>query len=88
MNTTQIERILQRDPYCKKIFKGVCNRDQIKRVSYPSAYVINSDPSTRLGKHSIAVFFHRRGNGQYFDNYGLPPKVLGFTEFMNRNSKK
>ena len=88
MNTAQIERILRRDPYCKKIFKGVYARDQIKRVSYPSAYIINSDPSTRPGRHWIAVFFDRRGNGQYFDSYGLPPKVLGFTEFMNRNSKK
>ena len=86
MNTAQIERILRRDPYCKKIFKGVYARDQIKRVSYPSAYIINSDPSTRPGRHWIAVFFDRRGNGQYFDSYGLPPKVLGFTEFMNRKS--
>ena len=85
---TQIERILRRDPYCKKIFKGVYASDQIKRFSYPSAYVINSDPSTRPGKHWIAVFFDRRGNGQYFDNYDIPPKVPGFTEFMNRNSKK
>ena len=88
MNTAQIERILRRDPYCKKIFKGVYARDQIKRVSYPSACIINSDPSTRPGRHWIAVFFDRRGNGQYFDSYGLPPEVLGFTEFMNRNSKQ
>ena len=82
MNTIQIERILRRDPYCKKIFKGVYARDQIKRVSYPSAYVINSDPSTRCGKHWIALFFARRENGQYFDSNGLPPKVLGFTVFI------
>ena len=88
MNTAQIEWILRRDPYCKKIFKGVYARDQIKRVSYPSAYIINNDPSTRPGRYWIAVFIDRREIGQYFDSYGLPPKVLGFTEFMNRNSKK
>ena len=65
MNTIQIEWILRRDPSCKKSFKGVYAQDKIKRISYPSAYVINSDPSTRPGKHWIAVFFDRRGNGEY-----------------------
>ena len=51
MNTLQIERILRKDPYCKKIFKGVNARDEIKLVFYPSAYVINGDPSTSPGKH-------------------------------------
>ena len=73
MNIIQIELLLRRDPYCRKIFKSVYARDQIKRVSFASGYVINSDSSTRPGKHRIAVIFDRRGNGlhSYLDSYGL-----------------
>ena len=65
-------------PTAERFFKGVYARDQIKLVSYPSAYVIISDLSRRRGKHWIAVFFERSRNGQYFDSSGLPSQVVEF----------
>ena len=56
MNSDQIERILSQDPYTKQVFKDVCPRDRLPAsISYPSAFVLNTDPSWRKGKHWIAV---------------------------------
>ena len=87
MNTVQIQRLLNKDPFAKSIFKKVCAKNQLQRVDYSSAYVINSQPSSKPGEHWIAVYFDKHGKGEYFDSYGLPPSVNGFTTFMERNSK-
>ena len=86
MNTDQIEFLLKKDLYSQKIFKNVCAKDFLPKVVYPSAYVINSDPSSKPGEHWIAVYFDKNGKGEYFDSYGLSPDMLGFTDFMNANS--
>ena len=86
MNTQQIEAILNRDPYCKNVFKKVCARDQIEKPTFPSAYVINSDPSNKPDEHWVAVFFDEKGRGEYFDSYGFPPHVLNLESYMNRYS--
>ena len=86
MNTNQIERLLKNDPYTRRIFKKACAKDQLQHVTYPSAYVINTHPSSKPGEHWIAVFFDNNGKGEYFDSYGLPPDMLGFAGFMNQNS--
>ena len=88
MNTQQIEQILKKDSQTKKIFKKVCALDQLKTPSYPSAYVINSDPKNRPGEHWVAVYFDRCGRGEYFDSYGLPPDLLGLNTYMDNYSVK
>ena len=88
MNTIQIERFLKKDPYARKIFKKACARDQLKRVTYPSAYIINTHPSSLPGKHWIARYFYENSKGKYFDIYGLSPQLHRFTDLMDRNSKR
>ena len=51
MNTLQIERLLKKDLKTKNIFKKVCGLDQLEKPTFPSAYVINSDPSSEPGEH-------------------------------------
>lgn len=87
MNTQQIDSLLKRDPFSKKIFKKVCALDQIEQPIFPSAYVINSDPSNKPGEHWVAVYFDKNGKGEYFDSYGLPPSFLDLDEYMNRHSR-
>jgi len=58
----------------------------LPHVTYPSAYVINSDPSSKPGEHWIAVYFDKNIKAEYFDSYGLSPDMLDFTDFMNANS--
>ena len=69
MNTIQIERFLKKDPDARKIFKKPCARNQLKHVTYPSAYVINTHPSSLHGEHWIAMYFDENGKGEYFDSY-------------------
>ena len=88
MNTNRIERLLNKDHFAKNIFKKACAKDELLHVNYPSAYVINSHPSSKPGEHWIAVYFDKHGKGEYFDSYGLPPSVNGFTALMERNSKE
>ena len=61
MNTLQIERLLKKDLKSKTIFKKVCALDQLVKPTFPSAYVINSDPSSKPGEHWVAVYFDKRG---------------------------
>ena len=87
MNMVQIQRLLNKDLFAKSIFKKVFAKNQLQGVDYPSAYVINSHPSSKSGEHWIAVYFDKHGKGEYFDSYSPPPSVNGFTTFMERNSK-
>ena len=86
MNTRQIEQILKKDCQAKKIFKKVCAVDQLEKPSYPSAYVINSDPKDESGEHWVAIYFDQYGRGEYFDSYGSPPNVIGLDSYMDQFS--
>jgi len=88
MNTLQIEELLKSDPWTKKIFKGVFARDQLPKIIYPSAYIVNTQPIAEPGEHWIAIYFDENKNGECFDSYGLPPQVYGLDAFMDRNSKR
>jgi len=64
----------------------VCAKDILPRVTYPSAYVLNSQPSSKPGEHWLGVYLDKNGKGEYFDSYGLPPDMFGFADFMNAKS--
>ena len=82
MNTLPIECLLKNDSKTKSIFKKVCALDQLEKPTFPSAYVINSDPSSEPGKHWVAVYFDKRGRVEYFDCYGLSP-TCGLKPYMD-----
>ena len=86
MNTLQIERLLKEDLRTKNIFKKICAWDQLEKPIFPSTYVINSDPSSEPGEHWIAVYFDKRGQGEYFDSYGLSPTLIGLKSYMDAYS--
>ena len=86
MNTLQIERLLKKDLKSKAIFKKVCALDQLEKPTFPSAYVINSDPSSEPKEHWVAVYFDKRNRGEYFDSYGLPPTLVGLESYMDAYS--
>ena len=85
MNTEQIEKILKGDAYAKQIFKRVYPRDKIPTVvKYPSAYVFNSDPSSKPGEHWIALYFDKKRRGEYFDSYGVGPQMHNLKKFYGK----
>ena len=86
MNTLQIECLLKKDLKTKTIFKKVCALDQLEKPTFPSAYVINSDPSSKPGKHWVAVYFKKHHRGKYFDSYGPPPTLVRLESYMDAYS--
>ena len=86
MDTLQIERLLKKDLRTKNIFKKVCALDQLEKPTFPSGYVINSDPNNEPGEHWVAVYFEKRGRGEYFDSYRLSPTLIGLKSYMDAYS--
>ena len=46
MNSLQIKRLLKNGSETKSVFKKFCAFDQLEKPTFPSAYVMNSYPST------------------------------------------
>ncbi len=46
-----------------------------------------TDPSTEPGSHWVVIFVGRNANAEYFDSYGLNPKVFEILDFV-RSFKK
>ena len=83
MNTVQIKRALESNPYTKKIFCGVFPADQLPKTTdtFPCGFVANTDPSTEPGTHWVAFYFPSREKAEFFDSYGRPPEYYGFKRY-------
>ena len=88
MNTLQIKRALERNPYTKKTFCGVFPADQLPKTFYtfPCGFVANTDPSTQPGTHWVSFYFPSREKGEFFDSYGHPPEHYGFKFYEIQSS--
>ena len=51
MNTLQLKRALERNPFTKKTFRGVFAADELPEIinTFPYGFVANTDPSTEPG---------------------------------------
>jgi len=74
MRTSQLHKALRFHPHTKSVFAGVYARNKIPRVPLQKrvAYVVNTDPAHKPGKHWVA-FFLTKNTVYYFDPYGIPP---------------
>ena len=89
MLESQINKILMKDSFTKKIFKNTLARDELpKTVKYPSCYVINTKPRSHEGEHWLAVFYDKNKIGYFFDSYGFNPSRYDLENFMNKTSEK
>ena len=78
MNSSQIHKILSRDPVSSRYFGGVFPSVKIPVIQkYPSALVLNSDKHDEKGSHWVAVFIEDQENLEFFDSFGLPPQTYG-----------
>ena len=89
MNNLQLEEILTRLlPRCQVNFLGVFALDTIpdlNSLSTPFCFVSNTHPSSKPGEHWVA-FFNSTNSLEFFDSYGLPPSIYGFTLHPNSQS--
>ena len=56
MNSETIEKTLLSDSYVKDIYGGIFSQDQVPKLQFGKAYVINTAPSTE-GKNHFSIEF-------------------------------
>lgn len=87
MNTIQINKILSRSPVTCSNYLGCFPADQIPKVAFPSAMVVNIDPSWQDGSHWIAIFIQSNNSVEYYDSFGIwPPLNPDILRFLNNFS--
>jgi hypothetical protein len=90
METTELQYILDRGIWLKKLHGKVCAKDKLpsKKPLDVRAYIIHTDSSDQPGEHWIAIVFDQKNEAIYFDSYGLPPQQQEIVSFMTNNSNK
>lgn len=75
MNNIQLENIILKNDCLKKYVKGVyaCNTLPENVTNFPSAFIVNTDPIPKPGKHWVAIVMHSSSQIDYFDSLGQPP---------------
>lgn len=85
MNGSEIMTIVYNDIDFDKVHFVLCSSDTLPTtVNYfPTAYIVNTDPSYKSGEHWVAFYFESNSSiPEYFDSYGLPPTVLSFYDIL------
>ena len=81
MDTITIRKLLK----TFKCFKGVYPCDQLPySCELPLNIIVNTDPSNMPGQHWVCICIDKRGKGEYFDSFGLPPfkeEISNFLEY-------
>lgn len=68
-----------------KCFLGVFASDQLPTdVPRPSCMIVNTDDSSKSGKHWISIFINKEGYGDFFCSYGRKPLKV-FVDFLDKN---
>lgn len=88
MDGQQLEYCLKTDRYTEHIFRGIFAADILpKRIKdLPCGFIANTDPSHKPGEHWVAFYIDANGNAEYFDSYGVQPKLKHFKNFLEQNS--
>lgn len=87
MDTVQIIKCMKNNIATKKYFKGVFASDKLPtmKLKKPACLIINTDPSTKPGMHWVAIFLPHRGLAEYFDSFGLRPKLKTILKCLSNN---
>ena len=73
-DTSQLRTCCKRDPFISQTFLDVFAADKIPdRLTRPSCFIANTDPSHKPGQHWIAVILRRNGESLFLDSYGNSP---------------
>lgn len=91
MNTEQLQCIIRENRCLSTLVKGVYSPDTLpnKVISYPSAYICNTDASYLPGRHWVACWLHTPDRAEFYDSFGLTPEHydIRFETFMKRNAR-
>jgi hypothetical protein len=77
-----------------KYYNGCFPSDKLQQpFKYPSALIVNEDPSFLPGTHWVAIYLKNQKEAYYFDSYGRDPikpiqHFLSYYEKTIKNTKK
>ena len=87
MNTLEIETKLCNDQRTIKAFRGVYASDELSTLtSTNSLFVCNTDLSDQPGSHWIVFYIDKQRKTDYFDSFGIAPKIQEIEQCFNNNS--
>jgi hypothetical protein len=87
MDTNQINCTLVSVPWISGVYAGCFPIDRLPPVdSLPMGIVVNADPSTKPGRHWMALYFDVNRRCDFFDSLGRHPLTYGedFHEYTNQ----
>lgn len=82
MNSNQIHSCLRKYPQFIGVFASDVLPNPLLVPPPPIALVVNTDPSSKPGKHWVCIFVSKHGYGEYFDSYALPPLIPSIVHFL------
>ena len=89
MNSIQINEIFKKHKYTRSIYKGtIAFNEKPKKITRPSAYIINTQNRDKDGEHWLALYFNLNGDVDFFDSYGLGPSFYGLEKYLLKSSNK
>jgi hypothetical protein len=88
MNTSQINSLVRSDVVARKTFRGTFPCDKIPAPpNLPSSYVVNTDDSTKKGRHWCAIYIqHSPRKSYFFDSFGMKPNKH-ITKYLNKYAR-
>ena len=88
MNSDELQNFVDYYPCLKNYVGGVYAINTLPQyvTSYPSFYIVNTDPIPLPGRHWILIIIHSPWKVDYFDSIGHGPGYYGFHRFIERNS--
>jgi hypothetical protein len=79
--TTQLRNILERIRVSGSTFTGIFARDTLPSTdtitNFPSYLIVNTDLSSGVGIHWVALYYITSTEIEGFDSYGLNPSMYG-----------
>ena len=89
MDTFQLKKIIVKFKYASKTFCGVIPIDYLPKTKLTKtcSFIVNTEDSSNIGKHWIAIYVPLKGNIEYFDPLGLKPTNQEIFEFIKLNNK-
>ena len=78
MNTLQLKRALERNPFTKKTFRGVFAADELPEIinTFPYRFVANTDPSTEPGTLGWLFTFPLVKKENFFIVTDIHPNIM------------
>ena len=95
LDTSEIDARARRNRTLSTCWGGVFPADVFEKLApvtqRPVGYVVNTDPSSRDGKHWVCFYFPREEEHvvEFYDSYGLPPAAYSrhFSGFLARQRR-